>query len=269
VDDGLTIAAVAATLSVAHGTVHRWLIDARIERRASPSADRSDLDDDHVRRRYVNDGCTAAEIATELRCGTSTIYARLAALGVPRRPSVPRRGARPDDRELRRRYETEGLSLRDIARPYGVSPQAVAGCLRQAGIQPRCANNQPLDIDPDALARQYRSGRTGPDLADTYRCSTATIYRRLDAAGVTRRAVTPTITRDQLVDALTEGMTATQVAQLHQVSVSAVCRALRREGLETARQAQRRQATARVLTLTSAPGQSAEPRDRPPTPGHR
>jgi transposase-like protein len=153
---------------------------------------------------------------------------------------------------LRRRYETDGLSLRDIARQCGVSPQAVVGWLSQAGIQPRAADNQALDIDPDALARSYRSGRTGLDLAHTYRCSTATIYRRLDAAGVTRRAVTPTITRDQLLDALTAGMTATQIALLHQISVSAVCCALRREGLETARQAQRRQATARIQALSTA-----------------
>src|SRR5438105_1431347 len=121
-DDGLTIAALAVTVGVAHGTVHQWLMDAGIERRASPSARRADLDNDHIGRQYVEDGLTAAEIAAELGCATSTIYARLAALGVPRRPSTPRRSARPDNQVLYRHYETDRLSLAQIGRRYGVSP---------------------------------------------------------------------------------------------------------------------------------------------------
>jgi hypothetical protein len=71
VDDGLTIAEVAAAVGVAHGTVHQWLIDAGIDRRASPSARRGDLDDDHIRRRYVEADLTATELAAELGCGSS------------------------------------------------------------------------------------------------------------------------------------------------------------------------------------------------------
>ena len=61
-----------------------------------------DLDDDRIRRLFVDSGCTAAEIAAELDCGISTICARVTALGVPKRPPAPRSGARPENQVLRR-----------------------------------------------------------------------------------------------------------------------------------------------------------------------
>jgi hypothetical protein len=74
VDDRLTVADIAATLRVAHGTVHQWLIAAEIQRRASPSARRGDLDNDHIRELHLDDGLSASEITAEFGCGSSMYW---------------------------------------------------------------------------------------------------------------------------------------------------------------------------------------------------
>ncbi len=243
-----TVGEIAVVLGVARGTAHNWLRDAGIALRPSPSAPRADVSDDDVRDLYVRVGLSAAEIAHRFGCGTSTVYRCLDRLGIERRRTPPN-PLRPERGELFRRYVTEGRSLRDIAVDYGVSPQAVAGWLRYHGIEARPPGTPLLELDVDRVSAGYLEGRSGPELAAHHGCSAAVTYRLLDEAGVTRRPVTPMLDREVLVDALEQQQTAEQIAAMHGVSVSTVCRALRREGLETDRQAQRRQAHERLLEL--------------------
>lgn len=51
---------------------------------------------EEVWRLYVEDGLTAEAIAGRLGCGASTVYRRLAALGIPRRPRGPVAQSRTD-----------------------------------------------------------------------------------------------------------------------------------------------------------------------------
>lgn len=248
-DEGLTVAAVASRLGVAHGTAHKWLLGAGVAMRPPVSAPRTDVSDDDIRRLYISGGQTAAEIAAHLGCPTTTVYNRLQRLGVPRRPAVPRRRTRPADDDLRRLYSNEGLTLRQLAERYSVTRQAVQQWLVAAGI-PRRRPAAP-DNDPDVatLIALYAEGWSGPELARRFGCSSTTVYGRLERAGVPRRRDRRAVGRPELLDALDAGLSAPEMAARFDVSVSAVCRALAREGLETSAQAARRRAREHYATL--------------------
>jgi transposase len=85
----------------------------------------------------------------------------------------------------------------------------------------------------------YVAGWSAPAIAERLRCSPSTNYRRLDAAGVARRTVEPSIGQPELIDALEAGMAAPAIAARAGVSVSCACRALDREQLMTRTQATR------------------------------
>lgn len=145
---------------------------------------------------------------------------------------------RPADRELAHLYEEGGLSLRDLARRYGVSAQAVHRWLIAGGIERRPLGAPPAAGDEDPVVL-YVAGWSAPLIAERLGCSPSTIYRRLDAAGVARRTVEPSIGRHELIEALEAGMAAPAIAARVGVSVSRVCRALDREQLITRIQATR------------------------------
>jgi transposase len=238
--EGLTIAAIAARFGVAVQTVHNWLVAAGVARRPSPATRRADLSSREIVRLYTNGGHTAAEIAQALGCSPSLVYARLDRARVPRQSRAPRRRVRPDDRELAEVYTQQGLSLRHMAHRYGVSPQAVRDWLVAAGIARRPSRTPPASGDGHDIVGRYQAGWSGPAIAQHLGCSPATIYRRLDAAGVARRTVTAHLTRTKLIDALERGLSAPAMAEHFGVSVACVCRALQREGLMTSRQIARK-----------------------------
>ncbi len=54
----------------------------------------ADSNSEEVKRLYLESGLTAAEVAARLGCSPTTVFRRLAALGVPRRPRGPQPAAR-------------------------------------------------------------------------------------------------------------------------------------------------------------------------------
>lgn len=233
--EGLTIAALALRFEVAPQTAHKWLIASGVARRPPPSAARGDVSAEDVRRLYVDEGATAAQIGSQLGCSTSLVYARLSSLGVARRPPGQRHHRRPGDGELRRLYDGSDLSLRQIARRHDATPQAVRAWLREAGVA-RCPAPATAAVGTQETVALYQAGWTGPQIARRLGCSTATVYRRLDDAGLPR-GPSASVSRAELVDGLERGLTAPQIAAALSVSVSAVCRALTREAQTTAGQA--------------------------------
>jgi transposase len=248
-DEGLTVAAVAARVGVATGTAHKWLLAAGVAMRPPVTTPRVEVSDDNIRRLYTSAGHTAAEIAAHFGCPTTTVYSRLQRLGVPRRPAEPRQRKRPADNELRRLYDDEGLSLRQLAQRFSVTPQAVRNWLVAADIPRRPPAAFEHEPDLPSLIALYAEGWTGPELARHFGCSTITIYRRLDRAGVPRRKDRRAVGRPDLLAAVDAGLSATEMAARFHISVSAVCRSLAREGLETTRQTTRRQARERYTAL--------------------
>jgi transposase/transposase-like protein len=255
-DEALTVAAVATHLGVATGTAHKWLLAAGVPMRPPVTTPRVAVDDDDIRRLYISAGHTAAEIADHLGCPTTTVYDRLQRLGVPRRPAEPRQRRRPADDELRRLYGDEGLSLRQLAERFSVTPQAVRNGLVAASIPRRSSAAPQHEPDLPTLIDLYTEGWTGTQLARRFNCSKATIYRRLDRAGVPRRRDRRAVGRPELLDAIDAGLSATEMAARFDVSVSTVCRRLAREGLETPAQAARRQARERYTAQLEVAEQS-------------
>jgi hypothetical protein len=84
-------------------------------------------------------------------------------------------------------------------------------------------------------------------------CSSSTIYRRLDAAGVERRPARRALSRQDLMVGLERGRSAPEIAAAHAVSVSCVCRALAREDLMTAAQARKQQMRLRYPEYFASP----------------
>jgi AraC-like DNA-binding protein len=218
-----------------------------------PATPRTDITNDEIRRLYIDRRWTAAEIASHLDCETSTVYARLHRLSVARRPARPRHDIRPDTNDLRELYVANRLSLRQVAERFDVSAQAVHNWMTAAGIERRPPGTTAPAVAVDELAEHYLSGQSGPELAQHFGCSPTTIYRRLADAGIDRRAPTPAIDRATLVAALAEGRTAPDVAAQLDVSITAVCRALQREHLQTSTQAARQRSADHLAALARSP----------------
>lgn len=199
------------------------------------------VDDEQIIRLYRDQCQTAAEISVELGCSPSTVYFRLGRLGIVRRPSRPRRSARPADSDLRHLYLNEGHSLRQIATQFGVSAQAVRRWLLDARIPLRRPGAPAPCWTTADLVAGYQAGASAGHVAQNLGCSTASVYRALDDAGIARRPVLPGIGREALIEGLDRGLSAPEIAAAHSVSVTCVCRALARHGLATPRQTARQQ----------------------------
>lgn len=217
------------------------------EQSSSPAPQVDDRLNAEIRRLYEDEGWTGPEVARALACGTTTVYARLARLGVPRRPPAWR-GGRPSADELRRLYEDCHLSLRQIGQRFSVTPQAVREWLIAAGIPRRPGGAPTPTVESGRLVELYSQGLSGPEVAARLGCSSATVYRRLAAAGIARRTG-PAVDRQQLIEALAAGLSGPEIADTFGVSIAAVVRALHREGLETATQAARRRAGSHYAAL--------------------
>ncbi|MGH9182307.1 MAG: helix-turn-helix domain-containing protein [Acidimicrobiales bacterium] len=250
-EEGRTISALADHFDVPPQTVHRWLVAAAVPRRGSALRPRVDVGDEEIRRLYVEEHLSAPEIAYGLNCSLSTVYFRLARLGVARRSCGARR--RPAAADLREGYVDRGLTVSELADQYGVSRQTVGSWLIDAGIPRRPPTALPAAAK-EMIVTLYQAGRSGPEIADELGCSTATVYRRLKDACVPRRTRHSQVARDDLVRALHRGLSAPAIAAELEVSVSCVCGALRREGLHTRRQAARQRLASRRAKLVALSG---------------
>jgi transposase len=211
---------MAKRWGVAAQTVHNWLVAAGVPRRPSPAAIRADVFDDQIIRLYTW-GHTATEIADRLGCSTSLVYFRLERPGHRPPPPCPRHGVRPADAELAHLYWDCGLSLRDLAGRYGVSRRAVHNWLIAAGIDRRPQRTAPAVCDGDDPVALYRAGWSAPAIAERAGCSPSTIDRRLYASGVSRRPVRPRVCRHDLIEALDQGLSASDTA----AALGSACRA--------------------------------------------
>ena len=164
--------------------------------------------------------------------------------GTPRSSAATARLAAPSSPERRGAaclYEDCHLSLRQIGQRFSVTPQAVREWLIAAGIPRRPGGAPAPPVEPERLVELYFQGLSGPEVAARLGCSSATVYRRLAAAGIVRRTG-PALDRQQLIAALAAGLSGPEIAETFGVSIAAVVRALHREELETATQAARRRA---------------------------
>ena len=175
---GASVAELADRFDVTRKTVRSRLTRAGVPpRRRGRPVQITALDDrDWLRREYVQRMRSTADIARELACSPTAVLDSL------RRHRLPVRdrggGARRDPmpaqlsnvRWLRRRYATDGASIRQIAVDLGVSASAVASALRRAGVPRRPFGNQrtalPVQPTPEPHGRPVSESQPVGVLAD-------------------------------------------------------------------------------------------------------
>jgi transposase len=145
----LVPAEIAERLGVSGRTVRAWLRRCGIPLRPQPERRGRRLPPPaaELRRRYVADGLTIAQLAARYGVGTSTVRGWLEHAGIPRRlPGRPSQQA-PSREELVRLYVAEGLSTTQIGQRYRVSQQTALRWLRAAEVALR-PQSQPTRASP-------------------------------------------------------------------------------------------------------------------------
>jgi len=101
-------------------------------------------------------------------------------------------------------------------------------------------------LDPTEISKLYRTEQLSCHaIGQRVGASESTILRILNDHDVARRQPLPAVTRTDLDLALARQMTAPQIAQALDCSITAICRALQREHLETTGQRRRRESRER------------------------
>jgi transposase len=134
----LVPAEIGERVGVSGRTVRAWLQQLGIPLRPRPERRRRHLPPTpaQLRRRYLADGLTTAQLAAHYSVSVSTVRRWLDDAGIrrrlPRRPSLA-----PSREELHRLYQAEGLSTTQIGERYGVSQSTAHNWLRAARISLR------------------------------------------------------------------------------------------------------------------------------------
>lgn len=95
-----------------------------------------DIACEDLHRQYVEEHQGVVALAKHYKCSATTISKRLHACGIPVRDSRFQPRNIPDE-ELRYLYEDKQLSVRDIARHFGVSTSTIGNRRRALGIAKR------------------------------------------------------------------------------------------------------------------------------------
>ena len=131
----LVPAEIAERFGVSSRTVRAWLRRLGIPLRRQPERRGRPLPPTaaELRRLYLADGLTIAQLAARYGVGTATVRGWLQNAGIPRRlPGRPSQA--PSREELVRLYVAEGLSTTQIGQRYEVSQQTALRWLRAADV---------------------------------------------------------------------------------------------------------------------------------------
>lgn len=91
---------------------------------------------DEMRRLYWDEGLTMEEVAGRYGVTRQTVLRYFYQHGIPSKPVGPRKGCRQVSsmRDELMRLRTEGMTLKDIAREYDVTPEAVSKWMVRCGL---------------------------------------------------------------------------------------------------------------------------------------
>ena len=133
--EGLTTSDIARKFGCNPSTVHRRLKKYGIPRRNSGTISRTIITKEALRRMYVDEGKSAAEIARETGCNDVTVLNRLRKHGFEIRGRNLKNIITKED--LQRLYVDEGLPLKDIAGIYKCHEGTIHTYRRKFGISKR------------------------------------------------------------------------------------------------------------------------------------
>lgn len=214
-----------------------------------------------LRKLYLTKHLSMKEVARRLGYSVGTIYRRLCQAGITRRSRREAvrlaRGLQLNDKELAAMYR-EGLSANKIAARVGCSVATVLVRLQVGDVSRRSSSEAMLldrgvQISDEQFHELYVKKRlSAEDIAQQVGCTSTTIYRHLDAAGVPRRSTseagvlawlhgkcTPKPRTIRLTDVqlremyIVEQMSISDIAQRACCSLMAVHQRLRAGGIPT------------------------------------
>jgi hypothetical protein len=156
-----------------------------------------------LRRRYIDDGRNATELAAEIGCRPPSVIKALHRYGLDVRPGRPRRRYPQlhDPAWLRHRHHHDRRPVGAIAAEIGCSTTSVRRALRRYAIAVRGKRRNRIDRlhDPAWLRSRYLTDRASlEDLAAELDCRVSSVRRALANAGIALRPhlrTAPTTTR--------------------------------------------------------------------------
>lgn len=128
-DSGLSYREIAANLGCTKATIiQRLIISGDVA-----SGKLCDISADELRRLYVDEDLSCKTIGKMYRINPEIVRRAIHRHGIPTRPAVGKRTFNPPANELRDLYQR--LSLREIAKEYGVGQTVVFKRLKEHGIR--------------------------------------------------------------------------------------------------------------------------------------
>jgi len=196
---------------------------------------------------FISGGLSQRQIADRFNVSPAAVSSWFAQFGLAR-GAAPR----PSDAELRQLHIGDKLNLRGIADRYGVTKNAVRGWLGRARIETRSEQTAIDAADADTIRQLYIDQQLScAQIGVRLGLDAQLVARVLHRRGVELRKPRPAVSRADLQAALADGLNTPQIATRLNCSVSAVCRALRREQLQTPHQRQREEMLDRANRIRS------------------
>jgi len=199
------------------------------------------LGDDDLRRLYVEERLSFAEIAERAGCSTGAVGKRLRRAGVTARPRGGR--ARPLDESdvadrLRDLYVEQGLSVAEVARHVGHSRDWVVTRLDRLGLPRPGWQKKPRRALPAARLRRLwvDERRSVPEVAEQFGVPADWVRAELARHGISRPrrpppGLTPLTTKVLEDLYVHQGLSATEIAHRVGGSPTRVVEALERAGI--------------------------------------
>ncbi len=193
-NQGMTQEEIAEKFNCTQENISYILIDAGIktEPMATPEFREQVID------MYLNQGMTQEEIAEILGCSHTPISYILRDAGIKTEPKIT-----PEVIERIIKMREQGMSQSQIADSIGCHQVAISKVLIAAGMRTGFKKpNKPSmkSLHGDEIIALYKQGKNQQELAEMYNCSTSTIGRIIESAGLrTKPKITPEI-REQIVD---------------------------------------------------------------------
>lgn len=225
--------------------------DIPLRTSSSPSETESVLTREFLEREYLDNGRSGADIAEEVGCDRSTVYAALRRHGLPVTPQSGKYDHVLTREFLEREYVDNGRSGADIAQAVGCNPSTIYAALHRHGIDTgaRQPSRYSDVLTEEYLRREYvDNARSGTDIAEEVGCARHAVYAALRRHGIDVRDGTGFGGRESWGDVLTEEFlrreyvdrekSGNQIAEESGVNPSVVYAWLERHGID------RRQTTA-------------------------
>ena len=202
---------------------------------------RADIPCDELRRKYLDEGKSEADIAKEYQCGKSTIGRRRVECHIPTRYGASATQLKqriPIDRDmLERLYVTEEKSEKDIGAIMNHDPRTIRRRLREHGIPIRKQRTHRDRISSETLRRMYVTvHRSIASIAREFECATQVVSALLSEYKIEKRnnRFDKILTKEFLTEMYTnKEMSGKEIANVVGCGAALVYKYIRLHGIQT------------------------------------